>query len=585
MLTAISSLLIGLLGLVPYISTIKLPPIPSFWAEWVAVVLAGCWIVSLRNWARPQGPVAIKANAPRQVRVPAVVLAFGAFAAVLLIQLLLRQPLFRGAPVLTLLALVLAALFSLAGARVRAAGEVARLLDAWSIGLVIALLLNLVAVLAERQGLHLYIYQLGWRTPTPRAEGLLGQPNQLAVFAGLASVAAHYLWMRGRLPAIGHVLVSVAAGILIAGSASRAGVILWIVGTALGALSLRRQPRRRQGWWLLAIGTALFLLAQVTWKWLDTGASVQVSVLRNDTLGRIELLRDSWALIQRHPVGGVGYGNFMGARWAELSTSLFEPAAHHAHNLIAQLLVELGVIGGAAVLLPLGWALWQCGRVVTRREVAPEQFLAATVALLLAGYSMVEYPLWYAFFLLPFALMLGLVEQRDLLPRVSPTPRLARGTGWALTLLLCAMLAFDYHRSEELYSDLELLQRQGNGALVRIPLKEAKDVAALSAFDLYGNLMYSRALAPDGLFMDYKLEIAERATLGMTNQETVARQVALLVVADDLDAARALLARAHRNENLERSTRDMLTRLSPLHPALAAFIGTLPPLPATPQRQ
>ncbi len=577
MLTGPSLTLIALVGLLPYISTIKLPPIPSFWAEWIAVVLMGAWIVSLRKPAGLPGT----SSATRPVAVPVVVLAFAAFAAALLVQLLLRQPMFLGTPLLTALELVLAALVSLAGAHIRAAGDVARLLDTWSIALLFALLLNLVDVLAERQGLHLYIYHLGVRTPPGRAEGLLGQPNQLAVLAGIASVAGNYLWMRGKLPSIGHVLLSLTAGILIAGSASRAGALLWIVGAVLSALALRDHPQRRQGWRLLVVGAALFLVTQIGWRLLESPAAGGVTVLRNDSLGRIELLRDSWALIQLHPWSGVGYGNFMGARWAELSTSLFEPAANHAHNLVAQVLVELGVIGGALVLLPLGWAVWNCARVVTRRGVAPEQFLAAGAVLLLAGYSLVEYPLWYSFFLLPFALLLGLVVQRDLVLRVSPAPPLLRGVGWTLAFALCFLLAFDYHRSEELYSNLELQQREGKGA-VRIPLDEARRVSALSAFDMYANLMYSRAMTPDGLFMGYKVEIAERATMGMTNQETVARQVALLVVAKDLDGARDLLARTQRNPDLERTTRDILLRLSPLHPALGAFVKSLPALPALP---
>jgi|GEM_PF-4429361 len=574
MVTGLSLTLIALFGLMPYISTIKLPPIPSFWAEWIAVVLMGAWIASLR---KPAG-LAGTASATRPVAVPVVVLGFAAFAATLLVQLLLRQPMFRGAPLLTLLALVLAALVSLACARIRAAGEVARVLDVWSIALLFAMLLNLVDVLAERQGLHLYVYHLGTRTPPVRAEGLLGQPNQLAVFACIASVAAHYLWMRGKLPSIAHVLLSLTASILVAGSASRAGALLWIVGALLSSLALREHPRRREGWCLLAVSAVLFLASQIGWRLLESPATGGVTVLRSDSLGRIELLRDSWALIQRHPWGGVGYGNFMGARWTELSTSLFEPAANHAHNLIAQVLVELGVIGGALVLLPLCWTLWNCANVVTRRDVAPEQFFAAAAVLLLAGYSLVEYPLWYSFFLLPFALLSGLVVQRDFVLRLSPAPAVLRGVGWTIAFALCILLTFDYRRSEELYSNLELQQREGKGA-VRIPLEEARQVSALSAFDMYANLMYSRAMAPDGLFTGYKVELAERATMSMTNQETIARQVSLLVVANDLKGAHELLARTQRNPDLERATREILIRLSVLHPALVSFVNELPALP------
>ena len=587
MLTRVSLIFTALLALLPYVSTVKLPPSPSFWGEWIAVVLACGWLAALPRLAGAAGAGAddrgARVASGPVLRAPVAVLGFAAFAAVLLLQLLARQPMFRGAPVLSIVALTLASLICLAGARVRAARQTSRLLDVWSAALLIAMLLNLVAVLGERQGWHVYIYQLGWRAPHDRAEGLIGQPNQLAVFAALASVAAHYLWMRGKLPSVAHVLFSLATAIVIAATGSRAGLLMWLAGALLSALALRDHPRRASGWRLLSLAAVLVVSAQVALPLLDAaGTSADAAVAaaaRGESRGRIELWRDSWALVKLHPLVGVGYGNFMAARWGELSTSLMEPNANQAHNLVAQLAVELGLIGAALVLVPLGWALWRCLRVATRRGVAPEQLLASAIVLLIAGYSMVEYPLWYTFFLIPFALALGLVEQPDLMLRVSSAPPALRWSGFGLAVVLCVLLAVDYQRSEELYSSIELQQRVGKNAPVTIPLKEASEVSALSAFDMYANLMYSRTLAPDGLFMDYKLEIANRATLNMTNEETIGRQVALLAASNEPEEARKLLDRTKRNPNLERDTRGVLQALAPLHPRLRAFVDALPPLP------
>lgn len=591
MLTRPSLFLIALFGLLPYISTLKLPPIPSFWTEWLACVLALCWLVSLRTETAPASQARAPSRwawgsvAPRPLAVPLAVFGFAAMAATLLVQLLLHRPLFMGAPVLVLLTLVLASLVCMAGAKVRGAGEAARLLDAWSVALVLALLLNVAAVLAARQGLHLFGYEIRWREPPLRALGLVGQPNQLAMFAALASLAAHYLWMRGKLPWLGHALVSLASGLVIAGSGSRAGALLWVFGTGLCAFALRGHAARRAGWRLLAAGVVMFGLSQWAWKATDPIAVGAATAMRTDTLGRIELYRDSWALIKRHPLDGVGYGNFMAARWNELPTSLFEPTAHHSHNVVAQLAVELGLIGAFFVLVPVGWALWRCLLVVTRRGVRPEQLMAASVALLIAGYSLTEFPLWYTFFLLPFALMLGLVEQPEPRPKLTPASRGLRWIGLVAGLGLCVLFALDYRRSEALYWSMELQQSGEPGKLVHIPMQEASSNALLSAFDVYSNLMYSRALSPDGMLMRYKLDFTERAMLSMTNEETIGRQVALLVVAGDLDVARELLTRTHRNPDLERNTRDILRRLSHLHPALDAFVKALPPLPPRPQGQ
>ena len=90
-----------------------------------------------------------------------------------------------------------------------------------------------------------------------------------------------------------------------------------------------------------------------------------------------------------------------------------------------------------------------------------------------------------------------------------PAPAV-RGAALGVAGVVCVVLALDYHRSEELYSSLELQQRAGKNTRVTIPTREASEISALSAFDLYANLMSSRTLAPDGLFLGYKLEIAER---------------------------------------------------------------------------
>jgi hypothetical protein len=579
-LTSLPLLLMAFLGLLPYVSSIKLPPAPSFWAEWAATLIALGWMASLP----PRRRGALASPVVNRVPVPAAVLGFALLVAVLVVQLLLHRPMLTGGPSLALLALVVAALLCITGARVLQAGESARLLDAWSFGVLVALALNFVDVLAERQGWHLYIYIWAPRPAPVRAEGFFGQPNQLAVFSAIAMLAAHYLWMRGRLPAVVHAACAFATGLLIAGSASRAGAIIWLAAIVASAWVLRGRVERQRGWALLAVGTALFVAAHIAWRLTGPESAAALPVIRNDTLGRIELWRDSWALVKLHPWAGVGYGNFLAARWNELSTSLFEPAANHAHNIVAQLAVELGVFGALATLLPIGWALWHGLNAISRRGVAPERFLSAAVALALAMYSLVEFPLWYMFFLLPFALMLGLIEQPSLKLALPPVSRDVRWLGYVAAVAVCGVLAFDYQRSESLYSELELQQREARTggqrvSAVNIPMQRAASVSTLSAFDLYANLMYSRALNPDGLLMRYKLEFTQRAMLTMINEDTLARHVSMLVVAGDLDEARALMARSARSPVLERETRAVLGRFSTLHPDIVAFLKTLPPLP------
>jgi len=228
--------------------------------------------------------------------------------------------------------------------------------------------------------------------------------------------------------------------------------------------------------------------------------------------------------------------------------------------------------------------VWRCARTAVQRRVAPEQFLAAAVVLVLALYSMFEFPLWHTYFLLPFALALGLVEQRNLDLQVNAMTPALRRLGWAMGVVLCVALAWDYHRSESLYSSLREQNQSRHTKAAGVAIQQASDVALLSAFDQWGNLMYARTLDADGAFVDQKLAVTERAMLTLTGRETIARHVAFLVAADQTSAARDLILRTRRTPGLESETRATLELLIPKVPALKAFIATLPAMspPAVP---
>jgi hypothetical protein len=119
---------------------------------------------------------------------------------------------------------------------------------------------------------------------------------------------------------------------------------------------------------------------------------------------------DTLTLISRNPWLGVGVGGFNFAwtltPFANRSGEFFD----HTHNLPLQLLVELGIPIGTFVIAALTWALWRA--FAASREAFGDEGTALRAAfmmlLVIALHSMLEYPLWYAYFLLPTAFLLGL---------------------------------------------------------------------------------------------------------------------------------------------------------------------------------
>ena len=107
----------------------------------------------------------------------------------------------------------------------------------------------------------------------------------------------------------------------------------------------------------------------------------------------------------------MGFGEFNFA-WS-LTAFEHRPTAFfdHTHNLLLQLAVELGLPAAALVTGLLAWAGWRSWR--QARRASGEQGVIAraggVLVLIAALHSLVEYPLWYAYFLLPTGLAWGFV--------------------------------------------------------------------------------------------------------------------------------------------------------------------------------
>ena len=251
-----------------------------------------------------------------------------------------------------------------------------------------------------------------------RAVGNMRQPNHLATLLVWSAVAVVPLVELGalgrtaprRAAAVGLFALMV-LGVTLSGS--RTGLVGIVVLALWGALD-GRLSRFSRG---LLPAAPLFCAA--SWgftAWWASQHSVQ-AIGAATRLGegdlsasRFAIWRDTLGLIRAQPWLGVGFGEFNFA-WS-LTPFPHRPVAFfdHTHNLPLQLAVELGVPLALLVLGLLALALWQAWQ--RSRAVAGETGAALRAAfvmvLLMALHSQLEYPLWYAHFLLPTALIWGL---------------------------------------------------------------------------------------------------------------------------------------------------------------------------------
>lgn len=256
-----------------------------------------------------------------------------------------------------------------------------------------------------------------------RAIGNMRQPNHLASLLLWACIAAVWLsesrldrantGAARRLPP-GLALSLFAFVFAVVLSASRTGMFLGVTLLALwGVLDRSLSRGARLALMLTPLMALMSAGLMVWWAHANDAAFGAESRLAEGagSPSRIAILRNTWALLQQNPWTGVGWGEFNLA-WT-MTPFPDRPVAFfdHCHNLVMQLLVELGWPLGLLVLGLLAASIWRACQAARMAQGANAPMLrcAFMLVLMIGLHSMLEYPLWYAYFLLPTACALGLL--------------------------------------------------------------------------------------------------------------------------------------------------------------------------------
>ena len=255
-----------------------------------------------------------------------------------------------------------------------------------------------------------------------RASGNLRQPNHLSSLLLWSLVGA--LWLSESIDGLRRPLARAGVFLLMIGfifglvlSGSRTGMLGVLALAAWGALDRTLSLRSRFVLCLSPLIYAVCWVGLTTWADLTGHVFGGAARLRTETdisSSRFGIWSDTLSLIAQHPWFGVGWGEFNLA-WS-LTPFPHRPGAFfdHTHNLLLQWAVELGVPLATGVAALMSWALWRAWCASRQSAVARDRertvLLRAAwmMVLLVAWHSLLEYPLWYAYFLLPAAFALGL---------------------------------------------------------------------------------------------------------------------------------------------------------------------------------
>ena len=317
-----------------------------------------------------------------------------------------------------------------------------------------------------------------------RAVGNLRQPNHLSsllLWHCIAVVALLQLGQLRRVWAAALLLLGVFAVVL---TASRTGLVSVLLLAGWGLLDRRLSRPARALLVAAPVAYALSWVGMAQWAELTQHTFGGAQRLAEANVGgsRVAIWRDTLTLIAQQPWVGVGLGEFNLA-WT-LTPLPQRPVAFfdHTHNLPLQLAVELGLPLATLLMALMLWALWRGLRAAwaTPGNLGTAQRCAMLMVLMIGLHSLLEYPLWYSYFLLPAAWAWGFALQADAgapiatpLAAPAPTPPAAGRASRPLMLAAAVVVAgaafsvVDYLRVASIFSaapgEAPLAQRVAQG--------------------------------------------------------------------------------------------------------------------------
>jgi len=529
-LTRISLTLVGLMWVFPFLHYSHKLPITTFYQEWWSAllgVLALCGLLARDYWR--------SAGIPRIVQLPVALIA------VVVVQMAFGMIAYAGQGLLYILYLLFAAVMMMLGARLRDCFGIEKL------ALTLAAFLLVGAELSAGLGLlqHYHLHTLLDKVLVAKAYGVmygnLAQSNHFANYTALGLVSLGLLFQKGRLR-IAYVLpLALVLLWVLALSSSRSSWLYLLMMSVLAIWAGSKRPELRPLSYYCVLLLAGFLAVNYLVKLPLVGGGQNISTLQRfsgaDAYGGIRLYvwHEAWLMFASAPWLGVGFGQFS---WQHFQLGPMLQRAHlsglytNSHNLVFQLAAEAGMAGLAVLFTTL--AVWLYG--LRRATLTAMHWWGYAAIAVLAIHSLLEYPLWYVYFLAVAAILLGMMDETRY--------RLAignKGLVVMLVFLLFGLLSLMQLRSS--YRQLEgvLLPRPAS-ATVGISSRSLREQLAV-VHDMpvllpYAELYHSSLLVVNDEQLQKKLRLNSKVLHFMPIASVAYRQSLLLAQSGQQEQAR-----------------------------------------------
>ncbi len=285
-------------------------------------------------------------------------------------------------------------------------------------------ILSSVIAISQWLGLNGYLRPLVNLLNGNRPYANFAQPNNLATFLCMGVFACLYLYEKKILPSAVLAITTFIFLFAIALTQSRTAWVVCIFTLIYLAIKQFGQAKRLSFPKLLVwvgifivIIASLPMLNQLITSMTAHDVTQTTSVVERASSGylRLDMWNQALIAIGQHPWLGYGWNQ---TGMAQIAAFDFYPSHEWyktAHNVVLDLLIWNGIpLGGLIILYMAGWLYWLNKGIKESVSIAAGLMVCAILI-----HALLEYPIHYAYFLLPLGFLLGVIQaQYPQIPKV-----------------------------------------------------------------------------------------------------------------------------------------------------------------------
>lgn len=535
----ISVAFVGLMWVLPFLYYHHAYPLTTFYQEWGAGLLGLCalpLLLTARYWQAPE--------VPRLVMLPIGLLLL------LMVQFLVGRIGYFDHMMLLALYFLFAALLMMLGQRLRLELGLPTLATTLAVFLLAGAELNTLTGILQHYRWNTFLNSVVTVQTSAAVYGNTAQPNHFADYISLGLFSLGLLYMRFSMRAWQVVLLALPLLFVMVLSGSRSSWLYLLFATGLAYFWQRRDKSLRPLLYfslLLLSGFVLMhFVVQLPWLQVSNGSVTTTERLFGDNASgaiRLHLWWEAVLIFAKFPLFGAGFGQFAFQHFqlaAELHNPMVTGLYNNAHNLVMQTAAEAGLAGLVVLLGTLGQWLWQS--VVRGPQFTLYHWWGYVILAALGIHSLLEYPLWYNYFLGIAAVLLGMFDTRTYRLELRNIGRASVAVMLLLGALSLTQVFIGYGRLEN------ALTLRGKAAtdhsLISNVQAELLAVDQSPLLSSYAELFIASTMELSTDHLAQKLVLNERVQRFIPIAPVVYHQASLLALADRQPEAKAQLERA-----------------------------------------